>query len=180
MLLELLLQRDINKLTVNDFDFDIGIKIGTLNLNEVKLIHTTKKVDNTVEYTISVPCVNSSFDNNVAIKVLAHPPIQNIILSDLEMYEKYKKTNSKYDLIETEVFYIGTQLKNQKMIETINSLTREYNFKNKTQLIPNLFVYCNWNIPPFITEEKQFTEYHKQRLCESVKAFLIKTLVGKE
>ena len=120
MLLELLLlQRSINKLTVNDFNFDIGTKIGTLNPNEVKLIHTTKKINNTTEYTISVPCVNSSFDNNFTIKVLSRPQIQHITLSDLAIYEEYKKSNSEYDLIETEVFYIGAEFKNRIILDDI-------------------------------------------------------------
>ena len=173
----LLLQRSINKLTVDDFNFDIGTNIGTLNPNEVKLIHTTKKINNTTEYTISVPCVNSSFDNNFSIKVLSRPQIQHITLSDLAIYEEYKKSNSEYDLIETEVFYIGAEFKNRKILDNINYYTRDYNKKNKTQLIPDVFVYCNWNIPPFIMEERQFIEYAKKQLVISIRTFLHRALI---
>lgn len=108
---------------------------------------------------------------------MSRPSTQDIILSDLAIYEEYKKANSKYDLVETEVFYIATQLENQRIIDDINCHTRDFNRINQTQLIPNVFMYCNWNIPPFIMEEKQFTEHAKKKLVIDIKTFLHRTLL---
>lgn len=85
----LLLQRSIKKLTINDFDFDIGTSKGTINPNEIKIIHTKKKLDNSIEYTVSVPRVNFFSVNDKG--VLRSPTTREITLLDLTEYKKYKK-----------------------------------------------------------------------------------------
>lgn len=177
MLLELLLQRSINKLTVNDFNFDIGTSIGTINPQEIEIIKTKKKLDDTVAYTVKIPCVNSFLVNNQGM--LKRPTIQEITLLDLGEYKKYKEKNDKYDCVEVKIFYIGAELKNKRLLDEINNYIDCHNIRKyaiQKDKVPYIFLYCNWNIPPFITEEKQFTEDDKQRLFENIKALLLRAI----
>ena len=82
--------------------------------------------------------------------------------------------NKKYGIIEIGSNNTKTHIyENNTTIEFKNN----YNKKNKTQLIPDVFVYCNWNIPPFIMEERQFTEYAKKQLVISIRTFLHRALI---
>lgn len=176
MLLKLLLQRSINKLTVNDFNFDIGTSIGTINPQEIEIIKTKKKLDDTVEYTVKIPCVNNFLVNNQGI--LKRPTIEEITFFDLGEYKKYKEMNDKYNYVEVKIFYIGAELKNKRLLDAINDYIdwHNRNYAIQKDKVPYIFLYCNWNIPPFIAEAKQFTEDDKQRLFENIKALLLRAI----
>lgn len=78
-----------------------------------------------------------------------------------------------------EVFYINATLKNKMLFNKINNYIFLLNHRCaiRKDRIPYRFSYCNWNIPPFITEEKQFTEDDKQRLFNDIKVSLLQAII---
>ena len=172
----------INELTIDDFIFSIDTTKGTINPCEVKLISSKKNLDNTTEYVINVPIVEdiSTADIKYHRGVLSYPKNNSVKISELTDYNNYKQANGDYTKVEIKVFYICARLKNSNLINYINNKIRQHCFEVDCRYpcsfiprVPLEYYYYNWNIPPFITGAKQFTEDDKKRLYEDVKAFLL-------
>ena len=174
----------INELTIDDFIFSIDTTKGTINPCEVKLISSKKNLDNTAEYVINVPIVEdiSTADIKYHRGVLSYPKRKNVKISELTDYNNFEQANGDYTKVEIKVFYICARLKNSNLIKYINDIIRLHNRKFSCFIgfsccvgafVPSEYYYYNWNIAPFITGAKQFTEDDKKRLYEDVKAFLL-------
>lgn len=171
----------INELTVDDFIFSIDTTIGTINPCEVELVSSKKKLDNTTEYVIKVPIVKDILKADIYHSgVLSYPRNGVIKTSELNDYNNYKQENGDYTKVEIKVFYICARLKNSNLINYINNKIRQHCFEVDCRYpcsfiprVPLKYYYYNWNIPPFITGQIQFTEGDKKRLYEDVKAFLL-------